>query len=90
MRRAPGEHRVGGRKRPGEGHAQPPHRSGTRSGTGCDWYLAQAEQILADSPYGHGVHVGQTLAEAEHALAATVLWHLRVLAGWQPRPGARA
>ena len=52
--------------------------------------LAQAEQILADSPYGHDVHVGQTLAEAEHALAATVLWHLRVLAGWQPRPGARA
>ncbi len=52
--------------------------------------LAQAVQILADSPYGHGVHVGQTLAEAEHALAATVLWHVRVLAGWQPRPGARA
>ena len=52
--------------------------------------LAQAQQILADSPYRHGVQVGQTLAEAEHALAATVLWHLRVLAGWQPRAGARA
>ena len=52
--------------------------------------LAQAEQILADSPYRHGVQVGQTLAEAEHALAATVLWHLRVLAGWQPRAGAIA
>ena len=52
--------------------------------------LAQGQQILADSPYRHGVQVGQTLAEAEHALAATVLWHLRVLAGWQPRAGARA
>jgi hypothetical protein len=50
--------------------------------------LAEAEQILANSPYRHGVRVGQTLAEAEHAVAATVLWHLRVLAGWQPRPGA--
>jgi hypothetical protein len=50
--------------------------------------LAQAEQILFDSPYRHGVQVGQTLEEAEHALAATVLWHLRVLAGWQPRAGA--
>ena len=56
----------------------------------ANWVSGQAVQILADSPYGHGVHVGQTLAEAEHALAATVLWHLRVLAGWQPRPGARA
>lgn len=52
--------------------------------------LDQAEQILADSPYRHGVQVGQTLAEAEHAVAATVLWHLRVLAGWQPRAGAIA
>ncbi|BBX82647.1 hypothetical protein MAUB_05200 [Mycolicibacterium aubagnense] len=50
--------------------------------------LAQAQQILADSPYRHCVRGGQTLPEAEHALAATVLWHLRVLAGWQPRPGA--
>jgi hypothetical protein len=36
------------------------------------------------------VRVGQSLGEAEHAVAATVLWHLRVLAGWQPRPGATA
>ena len=52
--------------------------------------LAQGQRILVDSPYRHGVRVGQTLAEAEHALAATVLWHLRVLAGWQPRVGASA
>ena len=52
--------------------------------------LAQGEQILVDGPYRHGVQVGQALEEAEHALAATVLWHLRVLAGWQPRAGARA
>ncbi|MDR3659850.1 MAG: hypothetical protein P4L86_05470 [Mycobacterium sp.] len=55
------------------------------AGTGS---LAQAEQILADSPYRHYVRGGQTLREAEHGLAATVLWHLRVLAGWQPRSGA--
>jgi len=52
--------------------------------------LAEAEQLLVDSPYRHAVRVGQSLAEAEHAVAATLLWHLRVLAGWQPRPGATA
>lgn len=50
--------------------------------------LVQAEQILVDSPYRHAVQVGQTLEQAEHALCATMLWHLRVLAGWQPRAGA--
>jgi hypothetical protein len=52
--------------------------------------LAEAEQLLLDSPYRHAVRVGQSLPEAEHAVAATVLWHLRVLAGWQPRPGVTA
>jgi hypothetical protein len=28
------------------------------------------------------------LEQAEHGVAATLLWHLRVLAGWQPRAGA--
>jgi hypothetical protein len=64
-----------------------PARARELAGAGS---LVQAEQILADSPYRHGVRVGQSLAEAEHALATTVLWHLRVLAGWQPRPGAGA
>ena len=52
--------------------------------------LAEAQHALADSPYGQGVVVGQALAETEHAVATTPLWHLRVLAGWQPREGAQA
>lgn len=50
---------------------------------GLDAALAR----LADGPYGHDVHPGQTLVEAQHAAAATFLWHLRVLAGWLPRQG---
>ena len=42
---------------------------------------------LADSPYGHDVAPGMALEEAQSAVAATLLWHLRVLAGWLP-PGA--
>jgi len=51
--------------------------------------LAEAQHVLADSPYGRGVVVGQPAAETEHAVTATPLWHLRVLAGWLPREGAR-
>lgn len=50
--------------------------------------LAQALADLSSTPYGRDVHPGQTLAEAQHAVAATLLWHLRVLAGWLPRTGA--
>ena len=42
---------------------------------------------LAHTPYGHDVRPGQTLAEAQHAVVDTVLWNLRVLAGWAPRDG---
>jgi hypothetical protein len=52
--------------------------------------LAEAQHALAESPYGQGVVVGQALAETEQAVTATPLWHLRVLAGWQPREGAQA
>lgn len=52
--------------------------------------LGEAQRVLADSPYGRGVVVGQPLAHTEHAVAAAPLWHLRVLAGWQPRAGAHA
>ncbi|MGK8558917.1 hypothetical protein [Nocardia gipuzkoensis] len=45
--------------------------------------------MIATSPYRRGIRPGQDLAETEHALAAALLWHLRVLAGWQPRAGAR-
>jgi hypothetical protein len=46
--------------------------------------LDAAVALLADSPYGHDVSVGSSLVDAEHAVAATTLWHLRVLAGWAP------
>lgn len=52
--------------------------------------LAEAQRALADSPYGKNVVVGQSLADTEHAVVAMPLWHIRVLAGWQPREGAQA
>lgn len=52
--------------------------------------LADAVTALAAGPYGRTVHPGQQLDEAEHAVGAALLWHLRVLAGWQPRIGAEA
>ncbi|HEY8474219.1 MAG TPA: hypothetical protein VIL37_16490 [Natronosporangium sp.] len=49
--------------------------------------LAEAVAILAESPYGRGVTAGTDLAGAQRAVAATLLWHLRVLAGWLPGAG---
>ncbi len=49
--------------------------------------LPAALQTLVAAPYRREVHVDQTLAQAQHAVRATLLWHLRVLAGWQPRSG---
>ncbi len=51
--------------------------------------FAQALDLLAGSPYGRDVHRGQSVAQAQHAVAATLLWHMRVLAGWLPRGDAR-
>ncbi len=49
--------------------------------------LPEALRSLLGSAYSDRLRVGATLAEAERSLAATTLWHLRVLAGWLP-PGA--
>ncbi len=49
--------------------------------------LETAIARLSKGPYGHDVRPGQSLAQAQHAIAATLLWHLRVLAGWLPREG---
>ncbi len=49
--------------------------------------LDAALSSLADSSYGHDVRVGQSLAEAQHAVVETTLWNLRVLAGWAPPEG---
>jgi len=45
--------------------------------------------MLASTPYGHQVRPGQTLSEAQQAVSATLLWNLRVLAGWVPHGDAR-
>ena len=50
--------------------------------------LASAVTRLSAGPYGHDVHLGQDLAEAQHGVAATYLWNTRVLAGWSPPRGA--
>jgi hypothetical protein len=50
--------------------------------------LSAAQRILARSPYRRDIRVGATLPETEFAVSSTLLWQLRVLAGWQPRAGA--
>ena len=51
--------------------------------------LELAVDRLADGPYGHDVRPGQTLSQAQRAASATVLWNMRVLAGWLPTGSAR-
>lgn len=50
--------------------------------------LAGAQRMLTHSPYQRGIRLGATLPDTEFAVSATLMWHLRVLAGWQPRAGA--
>lgn len=47
--------------------------------------LGGALAALASSSYGHDVRSGQSLGAAQHAVAASLLWNMRVLAGWLPR-----
>ncbi|MFF5211100.1 hypothetical protein [Streptosporangium sp. NPDC000396] len=54
----------------------------------CD-SLDEAVAVLADTSYGHDVRRGQSLPEAQWAALATLLWHLRVLAGWLPQEGGQ-
>jgi hypothetical protein len=49
--------------------------------------LGDAIAALASTTYGKAVRPGAGLADAQHAVATTALWQLRVLAGWLP-PGA--
>ena len=49
--------------------------------------LQDALRELSGSPYGHDVAAAQSLEQAQRAVAATLLWHLRVLSGWLPPPG---
>ena len=54
----------------------------------CD-SLADALHLLAATPYGANSRRDQTLAAAQHEVAGTLLWDMRVLAGWLPRDGVR-
>lgn len=51
--------------------------------------LSEALDRLASTPYAHQVRPGMTLGEAQHAVAATTLWHYRVLSGWVPTEGVQ-
>jgi hypothetical protein len=61
------------------GRTRHEHRLGRRQ---------RALSLLVGTPYGHEVRVDQSLEEAQHGVAATRLWHLRLLGGWVPRQGA--
>jgi len=50
--------------------------------------LEEARTLLAGTPYGGGA-AGPDLAGLQHQVVATLVWHLRVLAGWLPREGSR-
>ncbi len=52
--------------------------------------LTEAQHALAATAYGRDITVGQSAQETDHAVYAALLWHLRVLAGWQPPQGALA
>ncbi|MFF9307020.1 V-type ATPase subunit [Streptomyces sp. NPDC014777] len=52
--------------------------------------LDDALRYLSATAYRHDVTPGATTAEAQRAVSTTLLWHLRVLAGWQPATGADA
>lgn len=52
--------------------------------------LPAALDELGHTPYAREVAKDATLASAQHGVAAAVLWHLRVLAGWLPTDGVRA
>jgi len=49
--------------------------------------LSAALRELSGSAYGRRLHQGLDLAAAEYAVDQTLLWNLRVLAGWLPYRG---
>lgn len=51
--------------------------------------LGPALQLLEASPYGTDLDSSMSLEAAQRQIAATTLWHLRLLAGWLP-PGGSA
>ena len=47
--------------------------------------LGAALAALSSSSYGRDVRPDQRLAAAQHTVGASLLWNMRVLAGWLPR-----
>lgn len=50
--------------------------------------LPAAVSMLRGTPYGRELGTADDLELAQHAVLGTLLWRLRVLAGWVPRQGA--
>ncbi|MFF4546604.1 hypothetical protein [Streptomyces sp. NPDC001435] len=65
-----------------------PGADGAREIAACAT-LDDALRSLAATPYSRYVRTAVGLPQAQRAVTATLLWHLRVLAGWLPRGGAR-
>jgi hypothetical protein len=61
--------------------------TGARSLLAADTPRAGIE-LLARSPYGRYVRADDSVAAATRGVAATLLWNVRVLAGWLPARGA--
>ncbi|BCJ33400.1 hypothetical protein Athai_09030 [Actinocatenispora thailandica] len=51
--------------------------------------LTAAVTALGDTAYRERIRPGTDLTAAQRAVAAELLWQLRILAGWQPAAGAR-
>jgi hypothetical protein len=49
--------------------------------------LGEAQRQLQATPFRSAAEPRLSLDEAQHAVAATILWDMRVLAGWLPRDG---
>lgn len=61
-------------------------RAGARALAGSG-SLPAALRELAGTPYGPELDGARSLDDAQRAVAATLLWHVRVLAGWLPAAG---
>ena len=65
-------------RRIGRAHARTVATAGT---------LAAAMDALGETPYGRNLEAGTSVAAAGRAVWSTLLWHLRILAGWSPAAG---
>jgi hypothetical protein len=62
-------------------------RSAARSVGSCR-SLEDAMSALSSTPYGPDVRSARDLTEAQWGVDSTLIWHLRILAGWCPMLGS--